>query len=78
MELRSRLGIGEPGEESGSERGERVLREVGMRVRGNFAICMQAGAGDKAVVLRLGRRCAKTCRHTFESDWMGLESGGVG
>ena len=74
MELRARIGIGEHGEESGSERRERVLREVGMRGSGNFAICMQAGTGDKGVVLRLGRRCAKTWRHTFESDWMGMES----
>jgi hypothetical protein len=74
MELRARLGIDEGGEESGSERRERVLCEVGMRGRGNFAPCMHAGSGDKAVVLRLGRRCAKTCRHTFEHDWMGVES----
>jgi hypothetical protein len=74
MELRARLGIDERGEESGSERRERVLWEIGMRGRGNFAICAQAGAGDKAVVLRLGRRCAKTCRHTFEHDWMGVQS----
>jgi hypothetical protein len=38
------------------------------------APCMHAGSGDKAVILRLGRRCAKTCRHTFESDWLGVES----
>jgi hypothetical protein len=53
MELRARLGIGERAEESGSERRERVLCEVGMRGRGNFATWMQAGTGDKAVVLRL-------------------------
>jgi hypothetical protein len=73
MELRARLGIDERGEESGNERRERVW-ELGRRGRGNFAICAQAGTGDKAVVLRLGRRCAKTCRHTFERDWMGVES----
>ena len=74
MELRARLGIGERREESGDKRRERVLCEVGMRGRGNFAICGQTGTGDKAVVLWLGRRCAKTCRHTFESDGMALES----
>ena len=74
MELWARLGLGERGGESGSERGERVLWEVGMRGRGNFASCMLTRIGDKAVVLRLGRSCAKTCRHTFESDWMGVES----
>jgi hypothetical protein len=52
MELRAKLGIGERGEESGSDRRERVLYEVGLRGRGNFAICAQAGAGDKGVVLR--------------------------
>jgi hypothetical protein len=74
MELRARLGIGEGTEESGSERRRRVLCEVGSRGRGNFATCMRAGIGDKAVVLQLGRRWAKTCLHAFESDWMGLES----
>ena len=62
------------GEESGNERRERLLCEVGMRGRGNFAICAQTGTGDKAVVLWFGRSCAKTCRHTFESDWIGLGS----
>jgi hypothetical protein len=74
MELWSRLGTDERGEESGSEGRERVLCELGMGGRGNFAICMQAGTSDKAVVLWLGRRCGKTCRHTFESDWLGVES----
>jgi hypothetical protein len=55
-----------------------VLCGVGMRGRGNFVSCMLTRIGDNGVVLRLGRRCAKTCRHTFESDWMGLESGRVG
>jgi hypothetical protein len=78
MELRARLGLGEGGGECGSKRPERVLCEVGMRGRGNFASRMLRRMGDKAVVLRLGRRCAKTCRHTSESDWMALESGRVG
>jgi hypothetical protein len=78
MELWARLGVGERRGESGSERRERVVCEAGMRGRGNFAICMRAGIGDKAVVLRLGRRCAKTCQHTFESDSMTVESGRVG
>jgi hypothetical protein len=78
MELRARLGLDERGGECGSERRERVLREVGVRGRGNFASCMLTRVGDKAVVLRLGRRCAKTCRHTLESDWMASESGRVG
>jgi hypothetical protein len=47
MELRARLGMRERGEEFGSDRRERVLYEVGMRGRGNFAICARAGAGDK-------------------------------
>ena len=51
MELRVRLGLGERGGECGSERGERVLCKVRMRGRGNFAICMQVGTGDEAVVL---------------------------
>ena len=74
MELRAKLGVREGGEESGSDRRERVLYEVGMGGRGNFAICARAGAGEKAVVLRLGRRYAKTCRHTFGSEWMEMES----
>jgi hypothetical protein len=74
MELRARLGLGERGGECGSKRRERVLYEVGMRGRGNFASCMLARIGDKAVVLRLGRRCAKTCQYTFASDLMGVES----
>ena len=74
MELWARLGIGEGTEESGSDRRRRVLCEVGTGGRGNFAICMRAGIGDKAVVSRLGRRWAKTCLHAFESDWMGVES----
>jgi hypothetical protein len=74
MELRARVGIGERGKESENEARERVLCEIRMRGRGNFAIWAQTGTGDKAVVLWLGRRCAKTCRHTFESDWIGLES----
>ena len=55
-----------------------MLCEVGVRGGGNFASCMLTRIGDKAVVLRLGRRCAKTCRHPSESDWMALESGRVG
>jgi hypothetical protein len=39
MELGARLGTGEGGEESGNERRERLLSGVGMRGRGNFAIC---------------------------------------
>ena len=74
MELRARLDIGEGGEESGKKRRERVLCEVRLRGRGNFAICAQTGTDDKAVVSWFGHRCAKTCRHTFESDWMGMES----
>src|SRR5580658_3138115 len=78
MEVRVRLGLGGRGGECGSERGERVLCEVGMRGRGNLGSCMLTRIGDKAVGLRLGRRCANTCRHTFESDRMALESGRVG
>jgi hypothetical protein len=74
MELGARVGIGERGEGSGSKRRERVRCEVGMRERGSFAICGETGTGDEAVVLWLGRRCAKTCRHTVESDGMRLES----
>ena len=33
---------------------------------------------DRTVVLRRGRRSAKTCWHTFESDWMVAGSGKVG
>ena len=73
MELRARLGIGESGEESGNKRRERVRCEVGMRGRGNFATCGETGTGDKAVVLWLGRSCAKTCGHTFESHWIGRD-----
>jgi hypothetical protein len=51
MELRARLGIGERREVSGKKRRERVLCKVRMRGRGNFAICMQVGTGDEAVVL---------------------------
>ena len=50
MELRARLGIGEGGEASCNKRRERVLCEVRMRGRGNFAICAQTGTDDKAVV----------------------------
>ena len=71
MELRARVGIGERGGASGSKRRERVLCEVGMRGRGNSAICPHTGTGDKALVLWSGRSCAKTCRHTFESGWIG-------
>ena len=71
MELRARLGIGERGKASGNKRRERVLCKVRMRGRGNFAICAQTETGDKAVVLWFGRSCAKTCRHTFESGWIG-------
>src|ERR1035438_7436157 len=78
MELRARLGTGERGEESGSERQETLLCEVLMLGRGNFAICAQAGTGDKALVLWFGRSCGEKCGHTFESDWMALESGRVG
>ena len=85
MELRARVGIGERGEGSGSKRRERVLCEVGMRGsydyahriayrQGNSAICPQTGTGDEAVVLWLGRSCAKTCGHTFESRWIGSGS----
>jgi hypothetical protein len=78
MELEAGLGIGERVEECGSGRWERVQCEVGIDGRGKFATCMLAGIGDKAVVSRLGRRWAKTCRRTFESDWMAAESGRVG
>ena len=74
MELKARLGIVERGEESGDKRRARVRCEVGMRERGSFAICGETGTGDEAVVLWFGRRCAKTCRHTVESDGMRLES----
>ena len=47
MELRARLGTGERGEESGNERREKLLCEVGMRRRSNFAICAQARTGEK-------------------------------
>ena len=70
MELGARLGTGEGGEESGNGRRETLLREVGMRGRGNFALWAQTGTGDKAVVLWFGRSCAKTWRHTFESGWI--------
>ena len=39
MELRARLGTGGQGEESGKESREKLLREVGMRGRGDFALC---------------------------------------
>ena len=74
MELRARLGTGEGGEKSGNKRRGRVLCDVGMRGRGNFVIWAQTGTDEKAVVLWFGRRCAKTCRPTFESHWIGLES----
>jgi hypothetical protein len=67
MELRARLGTGERGEESGNEWREKLVREMGMGVRGTSAVCARAGTAEKAVVLRFGRSCAKTCRHTFES-----------
>jgi hypothetical protein len=67
MELGVRLGSGERGEESGNGRRETLLRKVGMRGRGNFALCAQTGTADKALVLRFARSCAKTWRHTFES-----------
>ena len=71
MELRARLGTSERGEESGNGSRETLLGEVGMRGRGNFALWAQPGTGDKALVLWFGRSCAKTCRHTFESGWIG-------
>jgi len=74
MELRARLRTGERGEESGMERRETLLREVGMRGRGDSALYAQPGTADQAVVLWLGRSCAKTCRHTFESRWIALGS----
>ena len=74
MELRARLGTGERGEGSGNERREKLLCEVGMRRRDNFVLCAQSTTGDKAVVLRFGRSCAKTCQHTFESGWIGMGS----
>ena len=70
MELGARLGTGERGEESGNGRRETLLREVGMRGMGNSAFCAQPGTADEAFVLRFGRSCAKTCRHTFESGGM--------
>jgi hypothetical protein len=78
MELRTRLGFGERRDESGNGSRPGVRCEVEVRERGNFATCMQPVMRDKAVVLRLGRRSAKTCWHTFESDWMVAGSGGVG
>ena len=36
-----------------------MLCEVGVRGGGNFASCMLTRIGDKAVVLRLGRRCGR-------------------
>ena len=74
MELGARLGTGERGGESGNGRQETLLREVGMRGMGNSGLCAQPGTADKALVLWFGRSCAKRCRHTFESDWMGFES----
>ena len=74
MELRARFGTGEGGEESGMERRETLLREVGMRGRGKSALCAQPGTADKAVVLWFGRSCAKAWRHTGESRWIGLGS----
>ena len=74
MELRVRLGTGERREGSGNKRWESVLREVGKGIRGNFVVCAQTRTGDKAVVLWFGRSCAKTCRHTFESRWIGSGS----
>jgi hypothetical protein len=74
MELRARFCIGERGEEPGNERRETLLREVGMGGRGNSALCAQPGTAEKAVVLWFGRSCAKTCRQTFESRWIGSGS----
>ena len=70
MELGSRVGTGEQGEESGNERRETLLREVGMGGRGNSALCAQPGTAEKAVVLWFGRGCAKTCGHTFDGRWI--------
>ena len=70
MELWARFGIGERGEESGNERREKLVCEMGMGVRGNSALFAQPGTAEKSVVLRFGRSCAKTWRHTFESHWI--------
>ncbi len=43
MELRVKLATDERGKESGNERRETLLCEVGMRGRGNFAFCAQPG-----------------------------------
>ncbi len=74
MELEARFGTGDRGEEFGNERRETLLREVGMGGRGNSALCAQRGTAEKAVALWFGRSCAKTCRHTFESRWIGSGS----
>jgi hypothetical protein len=50
MELRARLGIGEGGEGSCNKRRERVLCELGVCGRGNFATFPSAVTSDKAVV----------------------------
>ena len=52
MELRARLGSGERREESGRGSRSGVRCESDVRVRSNFATCMQAELGDGAVVLR--------------------------
>ena len=41
MELWARVGAGERGGKFGDERGETLLGEVGMRGRGNSALCVQ-------------------------------------
>jgi hypothetical protein len=43
MELRARLGTGEQGEESGNERRETLLCEVGLGGRDDSALCAEPG-----------------------------------
>ena len=78
MELRARLGFGEGRDESGSGSRSGVRCEVDVCERGNFATCMQPGMRDRTVVLPAGHRSAKTCWHTFESDWRVVGSGRIG
>jgi hypothetical protein len=78
MELRARFGFGERADESGSGSWSGLRCEVDVRERGNFATCIQPAMRERTVVLPAGRRSARTCRHTFESDGMVAGSGRVG
>src|ERR1700677_3062456 len=78
MELRARFGTVERGEESGNEGRETLLCAVGMGGRDNSALCAHPGTAEKEVILWFERSCARTCRHTFASRWIGSGSRGVG